>query len=114
MDKMFFKNPFRKIKKEKFEAFSIKSAGIVATASLNKKLDLEKISKIEGTYYEPKKFPFLILKIKKSRILIFENGNIIVENTKTIEETKEIFKKTMKFLNIEFKNKQKIIIQNVR
>ena len=59
---------------------------IVASASLNKELDLYAIARdLDNVEYEPEQFPGAILKLKKPKtsLLLFKNGKMICTGAKS-------------------------------
>ena len=65
---------------------------IVASANLNKNIDLDKVLQLEGTEYEPEVFPGLTYRIR-SRVafLIFGSGKVVCVGARSIKEIKESF-----------------------
>jgi len=76
--------------------FKIKIENIVASASLNVEVPLEKIvSKLEGMEYEPEQFPGLVYRMSKPRAaaLVFGSGKIVCTGARNIEDVNTVFKK---------------------
>jgi transcription initiation factor TFIID TATA-box-binding protein len=76
----------------------IKVENMVASATLNVKVPLEKIaSKLEGMEYEPEQFPGLVYRIAKPKAaaLIFGSGKIICTGARNIEDVHIVFKKVV-------------------
>jgi len=81
--------------------FSIRIENIVASASLNIKIPLEKISEhLEGTEYEPEQFPGLVYRMKdpKAATLIFSSGKIVCTGARSVEDVKKVVKKVVEML----------------
>ena len=73
------------------EKIIINIENVVATATLNQRLDLKKIIKdFPASKYDPGKFPGVIIRLEQSRavILAFKSGNIVC--TGTVSEEKAI------------------------
>lgn len=101
------------------QQISIYIENVVATATLNCTLNLEKIiKKIPNTRYNPKKFPGGIFRLESPKVVIlfFRTGKIVCTGGTSIEMTK---KSLEKFTNILEKCTEKIItlsnlkIQNI-
>ncbi|MEM5853455.1 MAG: TATA-box-binding protein [Candidatus Aenigmatarchaeota archaeon] len=78
--------------------FKIKIENIVASASLNVEVPLEKIvAKLEGTEYEPEQFPGLVYRMNKPKAaaLIFGSGKIVCTGARSIEDVNAVFKKVI-------------------
>ena len=68
---------------------SVKVVNIVASASLDGKVDLEKtVVTLRHTMYEPEQFPGLILRMDEPKvvILIFATGNLVVTGAKVEQD----------------------------
>jgi transcription initiation factor TFIID TATA-box-binding protein len=79
--------------------FKIRVENIVASASLEVKIPLQKIvSKLEGMEYEPEQFPGLVYRLQKPKAaaLIFGSGKIVCTGARSIEDVNEVFKKVVK------------------
>ena len=84
----------------KFED-SIRIENVVASATLNQRLDLNAIVKGNPwVEYNPKKFPGLVFRIKrpKSAILIFRTGKMVCTGAKSEKLAKRAIKKVVKEL----------------
>ncbi len=78
--------------------FKIRVENIVASATLNVIIPLEKIvSKLEGMEYEPEQFPGLVYRMQKPKAaaLIFGSGKIVCTGARSIADVKEVFKKVV-------------------
>jgi transcription initiation factor TFIID TATA-box-binding protein len=78
---------------------SIKIENVVATATLDQKLDLDAIIRGNpGVKYDPKTFPGLVYKIKRPRtsILIFRTGKMVCTGAKSSKEANKAIKKVVK------------------
>jgi transcription initiation factor TFIID TATA-box-binding protein len=76
--------------------FKIKVENIVASASLNVEVPLQKIvSKLEGMEYEPEQFPGLVYRMSKPKAaaLVFGSGKIVCTGARNIEDVNLVFKK---------------------
>ncbi len=87
-------------KKPKFKREpEITIQNVVASASINQKLDLMEISKkIPHTRYEPERFPGLIYKTRnpKAALLVFSSGRFVCTGTKSIGEANEAVNKALR------------------
>ena len=78
--------------------FKIRVENIVASATLNVIIPLEKIvSKLPGMEYEPEQFPGLVYRMEKPKAaaLIFGSGKIVCTGARSITDVKEVFKKVV-------------------
>ena len=78
--------------------FKIRVENIVASATLNVVIPLEKIvSKLEGMEYEPEQFPGLVYRMQKPKAaaLIFGSGKIVCTGARSVTDVKEVFKKVI-------------------
>jgi transcription initiation factor TFIID TATA-box-binding protein len=74
---------------------------VVATATLNQKVDLNAIVKgYIGTEYHPEKFPGLVLRLKrpKTAILIFSTGKMVCTGARSGKESRRAIMKAIKEL----------------
>ncbi len=81
--------------------FNVKVENIVASATLNVEVPLEKIvSKLEGMEYEPEQFPGLVYRMEKPKAaaLIFGSGKIVCTGARSIEDVMIVFKKVVKVI----------------
>jgi len=79
-------------------AFGIRIENIVASATLNVKVPLEKVvSQLEGMEYEPEQFPGVVYRMKepKAAALIFGSGKIVCTGARNLDDVKEVFKKVI-------------------
>ncbi|MEM5869852.1 MAG: TATA-box-binding protein [Candidatus Aenigmatarchaeota archaeon] len=99
--------------------FKIKIENIVASASLNVEVPLEKIvTKLEGTEYEPEQFPGLVYRMDKPKAaaLIFGSGKIVCTGAKSIEDVHTVFKKVIsviKSVGTQVPKNFKIQVENI-
>jgi transcription initiation factor TFIID TATA-box-binding protein len=99
--------------------FKIKIENIVASASLNVEIPLEKIvSRLEGTEYEPEQFPGLVYRMDKPKAaaLIFGSGKIVCTGARSIEDVNTVFKKVIsvvKSVGVEVPKSFKIQVENI-
>ncbi|MCD6398442.1 MAG: TATA-box-binding protein [Candidatus Aenigmarchaeota archaeon] len=97
----------------------IKIENVVASATLNCKIPLDKIvSRIPGTEYEPEQFPGLVYRITdpKAASLIFSSGKIVCTGARSPELAKKAVNKiiaSIKKVKIKIKGKPKISIENI-
>ncbi len=78
-----------------------KVVNMVASASLNKKLDLFELALgLDNVEYEPEQFPGAVMKITepKASILLFLNGQLICAGVKNEKDLKKALNKTRKFV----------------
>ena len=81
--------------------FNIKVENIVASATLNVVVPLEKIvSKMEGMEYEPEQFPGLVYRMQKPKAaaLIFGSGKIVCTGARSTDDVNTVFKKVVKII----------------
>jgi len=80
---------------------SIRIENVVASATLNQRIDLNAVVKGNpGVEYNPKKFPGLVFRIKrpKSAILIFRTGKMVCTGAKSEKLAKRAIKKVVREL----------------
>ena len=80
---------------------SIQIQNVVASASVDQKLDLDVILKwYPGVKYNPKSFPGLVFKLRrpKTAILIFRTGKMVCTGAKSSKEAKKAVKKIVREL----------------
>ncbi len=92
---------------------------VVATASLDQKLNLLDIIKVfRNVEYRPKQFPGLVFRLKrpKTTTLIFSTGKMVCTGAKSEKMAQSAIKKVVRELNnngIIMLGKPKIVIQNI-
>jgi transcription initiation factor TFIID TATA-box-binding protein len=92
---------------------------VVASVSLNQKIDLQKIvSKFPQTEYNPSVFPGLVFRIKKPKTatLIFSTGKMVCTGAKSEKECRSAVEKVVKELRgegIQIAEKPVVMIQNI-
>ena len=92
---------------------------VVATGSLDQKLDLIAIMKVfRNVEYRPKKFPGLVFRLKKPKTatLIFSTGKMVCTGAKSEKLARSAIRKVVKELTdngIIILGKPEIIIQNI-
>ncbi len=92
---------------------------VVATATLDQKLDLIAIMKVfRNVEYRPKKFPGLVFRLKrpKTATLIFSTGKMVCTGAKSEKLSRSAIKKVVKELKnngIIILGKPEIVIQNM-
>jgi len=97
----------------------IKIQNIVASVSLNQKIDLQEIvEKFPQTEYNPSVFPGLVFRLKKPKTatLIFGTGKMVCTGAKSEKESRHAVEKVVKELKgggIQIKEKPVVIIQNI-
>ena len=80
---------------------SIRIQNVVASATLNQKLDLNAVVKGNPLVeYRPEKFPGLVFRLKKPKtaILIFSTGKMVCTGAKSEKESKRAVKKVVREL----------------
>ncbi len=97
----------------------IKIENIVATVSIDQKIDLEEIErKLNNVEYEPEQFPGLIFRLEQPRVtaLIFKSGKMVITGAKSTEELIRAVKTIFAILKREGiieKARPRIQIQNI-
>ena len=92
---------------------------IVASVSLNQKIDLQKIvEKFPQTEYNPSVFPGLVFRLKKPKTatLIFGTGKMVCTGAKSEKESRSAVEKVVKELRgegIQITEKPVVMIQNI-
>jgi transcription initiation factor TFIID TATA-box-binding protein len=101
------------------EDLDISIENVVATGSLDQKLDLIAIMKVfRNVEYRPKKFPGLVFRLKrpKTATLIFSTGKMVCTGAKSEKLARSAIRKVVKELKdngIIILGKPEIIIQNI-
>jgi transcription initiation factor TFIID TATA-box-binding protein len=97
----------------------IKIQNIVASVSLNQKIDLQEIvEKFPQTEYNPSVFPGLVFRLKKPKTatLIFGTGKMVCTGAKSEKESRAAVAKVVKELRnqeIKITEKPVVVIQNI-
>ena len=81
--------------------FNIKVENIVASATLNVTVPLEKIvSKLEGMEYEPEQFPGLVYRMVDPKVafLLFGSGKVVCTGGRTVKDVNTAVEKVHKKL----------------
>src|SRR5579863_8113423 len=92
---------------------------VVASASINQKVDLDKITKnFEDVEYHPEQFPGLVFRIKspKTATLIFSSGKMVCTGAKSEEQSVAAVRTVVQKLRkggIKIKKDAAITIQNM-
>lgn len=92
---------------------------VVATSSMETKLDLKTISKIlDGSEYDPEIFPGLVYRMTspKTSILLFGSGKVVCTGGKTVEDAVAGINKVKDRLNengIETAEEPEVTVQNL-
>lgn len=92
---------------------------VVATASLNQRIDLNSIYKtFPGVVYDPETFPGLVYRLKKPRTatLIFSSGSMVCTGAKSASEARAAVSKIVNELKsngIQILSKPEVKIQNI-
>ncbi|MCY3854127.1 MAG: TATA-box-binding protein [Thaumarchaeota archaeon] len=92
---------------------------VVASASINQKMDLNKITKIfSDVEYHPDQFPGLVFRLNKPKTatLIFTSGKMVCTGSKSEEIAKDAVKTVVSRLRksgIKIKQDAKVEIQNI-
>jgi len=98
---------------------SINIENVVASATLNQKIDLLSILKVfRNVEYKPKRFPGLVFRLKrpKTATLIFNSGKMVCTGAKSEKTAKNAIRKVVRELKnggIVILNKPEITIQNI-
>ncbi len=98
---------------------SIRIENVVASASLNQKIDLNAVVKgYPGVEYRPEQFPGLVFRLKrpKTATLIFNSGKMVCTGAKSEKESKRAVMKVVKELKtsgIIIIGKPELKIQNI-
>jgi len=101
------------------EGMDISVENVVATATLDQKLDLIAIMKVfRNVEYRPKKFPGLVFRLKrpKTATLIFSTGKMVCTGAKSEKLARSAIRKVVKELKgngIIILGKPVIVIQNI-
>ncbi len=92
---------------------------IVASTSIARKLDLEKVAEIlEDAKYAPKRFPGLVYKLKelKTAMLIFRSGKVNCTGAKNLDTVKKSIEHAVTRLGkagVKVIKKPRIVVQNI-
>ena len=101
------------------KAVYIHIENVVASATLNQKIDLNAVVKgYPGVEYRPEQFPGLVFRLKrpKTATLIFNSGKMVCTGAKSEKESRRAVKKVVKELKesgIVIVGKPEITIQNI-
>ena len=86
----------------KYLVKDIKTVNIIAIASIEQKINLEKIvMQIRNVLYDKHKFPGARIKLNKNKLMIFSTGKIISVGCKSEKKAKESIKKICNLLEKE-------------
>ncbi len=97
----------------------IKIENVVASASFDQELDLEKIyRKFDNAEYNQEKFPGVVYRLTdpKTAALIFSSGKLVCTGAKNVEDVEVAVDKVIEKLGeagVEIKEKPKTIVQNI-
>lgn len=100
-------------------AFRIKIENVVASASLNVEVPLNKVvSNLEGIEYEPEQFPGLVLRLKqpKAAALIFSSGKIVCTGAKSPSEANDAIARVVSMIKkagIKVPKEYKVKVENI-
>ena len=100
-------------------AFRIKIENVVASASLNVPIKLEKlVSNLDGVEYEPEQFPGLVLRLKdpKAAALIFSSGKVVCTGAKSPKDSKLVIARIVTKMNkigIKIPKNYKVQLENI-
>ena len=98
---------------------SIRIENVVASASLDQKIDLKAVVKgFPGVEYRPETFPGLVFRLKrpKTATLIFNSGKMVCTGAKSEKESKRAVMKVVRELKkngIIIRGKPKLKVQNI-
>jgi len=79
----------------------IKFENIIASCNLGQKLDLNEVSKnLEGSEYNPDRFPGVIYRFKLPRVvlLIFDSGKVMCTSARSVEDVEKVMIEIEKIL----------------
>ena len=79
----------------------IKYENIIASTNLGQKLDLVEVSKnLEGSEYNPDRFPGVIYRFKQPRVvlLIFDTGKVMCTSARSVEDVEKVMIEIEKIL----------------
>jgi transcription initiation factor TFIID TATA-box-binding protein len=99
--------------------FRIKIENVVASASLNVPIKLEKlVSNLDNVEYEPEQFPGLVLRLKdpKAAALIFSSGKVVCTGAKSPKDSKLVIAKIvikMNRIGIKIPKNYKVQLENI-
>ena len=99
--------------------FRIKIENVVASASLNVPIKLEKlVSNLDNVEYEPEQFPGLVLRLKdpKAAALIFSSGKVVCTGAKSPKDSKLVIAKIVVKMNrigIKIPKNYKVKLENI-
>ncbi len=97
----------------------LKIENVVASSSMERKLDLEEASRIlDGSEYDPEKFPGLVYRVKepKTAILLFTSGKVVCTGGKTVDDARSSVNQVKDLLNdggVEISNEIQVTVQNI-
>ena len=100
-------------------SFRIKIENVVASASLNVPIKLEKlVANLDGIEYEPEQFPGLVMRLKqpKAAALIFSSGKIVCTGAKSPSDAKVVVSKIVSRMNrlgIKIPKNYKVRLENI-
>ncbi len=92
---------------------------VVASSKLEEGLNLEELAlKWEGSQYEEKEFPGLVIKFErpKAAVMLFSSGNVVCSGCNSLEEAKETINRTAKRLRdlgLEVDSNPEVTFQNM-
>ena len=79
----------------------IKYENIIASCNISEKLDLNEVAKgLDGSEYNPDRFPGVIFRFKKPRVvmLIFDSGKIMCTSARSVEDVEFVMTEIEKML----------------
>lgn len=97
----------------------LKIENVVASSSMERKLDLEEAARVlDGSEYDPEKFPGLVYRVDKPKtaILLFTSGKVVCTGGKTTEEARASVNKVKNLLrehDIETADEIEVTVQNI-
>ncbi len=101
------------------KAKSIRIENVVASVTLNQRLDLDLIAeRLPNTEFDPDQFPGLVLRLDKPKTatLIFNSGKMVCTGSKSEKDAVKAVKRiveSLKEVGIEIKNEPIIQVQNI-
>ena len=97
----------------------IKIENIVATTTIGKELDLQKmLIALEGAQYDTERFPGLVYRMKTPKVamLLFRSGKVVCTGGKTLEDVHtalELLVKQIAAAGMPVNRKPEIVVQNI-
>lgn len=109
----------KKLSKKKISNAKIKIENVVASASVNAEIDLDKVAAtLPNAEYEPEQFPGLVLRLEEPRaaILVFSSGKMVCTGAKDPKIIRLAVERTIKQIRsagIKIRGDATIDVQNI-